>query len=132
MKTRIRNFGTVALLVAFSLIGTATFANNGNGDTPAAQLKYIGSVEHQPLFQLDLNGTKEEYYSISIKDQQGQVLYNEKVKAKTFTRTFRLDTDDLGDAKLTVEVRSYSSDKPEVFTINRETRFVEENSVSKL
>jgi hypothetical protein len=132
MKTKIRNFGTVALLLVFSLIGTAVFANNGNGDTPAAQLKYIGSVEHQPLFQLDLNGAKEEYYSISIKDQQGEILYNEKVKAKTLTRTFRLDTDDLGDAVLRVEVRSYNSSKPEVFTINRKTRFIEENSVSKL
>jgi hypothetical protein len=132
MKTKVRNFGAVALLVVFSLIGTAVFANNGNGDTPATQLKYIGSVEHQPLFQLNLDGSKEEYYYISIKDQQGQVLYNEKVKAKTFTRTFRLDTDDLGDAVLTVEVRSYNSNKPEVFTINRKTRFVEENSVSKL
>jgi hypothetical protein len=132
MKTKVRNFGAAALLVVFSLIGNAVFANNGNGDTPAAQLKYIGSIGHQPLFQLNLDGVKEAYYYISIKDQKGQELYSEKVKAKTFTRTFRLDTEDIGDAVLTVEVRSSGSNKPEVFTINRKTRFVEENSVSKL
>ena len=131
MKTKIKNYGTIALFVAFSFIATVALANNGNGDTPSVQLKYLGNINNQPVFQLDLNGSKEQNFSIAIKDQFGQILYSERVKAKTFTRNFRLDTDNLDDAILKVEVRD-GSKNPEVFTINRNTRFVEETSISKL
>jgi len=131
MKTKIKNYGTIALFVAFSFIATVALANNGNGDTPSVQLKYLGNINNQPVFQLDLNGPQEENFTIAIKDQYGEVLYSEKVKAKTFTRNFRLDTDDLEDAVLKVEVRD-GSKKADVFTINRNTRFVEETSISKL
>lgn len=132
MKTKIRNYGTVALFVALSLTTTAVMATGRQGEKPGAELKYIGNINDRPVFQLDLNGTQVENYSISIKDEYGEVLYNEKIKAKSLTRKFQLDTDELGDAILRVEVKSYNGSKPEVFKINRETHFVEENSVSKL
>ena len=131
MKTKIKNYGTIALFVAFSFIATVALANNGNGDTPAVQLKYLGNINNQPVFQLDLNGSKEQNFSIAIKDQFGEILYSERVKAKTFTRNFRLDTDNLDDAVLKVEVKD-GSKNPQVFTINRNSRFVEETSISKL
>ncbi len=131
MKTKIRNYGTIALFFAFSLVATVTLANDVKKDPPAAELRYIGILKNQPVFQLDLNSAKDEDFSISIKDQFGEVLYSERVKAKIFTRKFQLDTDNLGDAVLRVEVKS-GKNKPEVFTINRNTRLVDETSISKL
>lgn len=131
MKTTIRNYGTIALFFVFSLVATVTLANDEKKDPPAAELKYIGILKNQPVFQLDLNSADEKDFSISIKDQFGEVLYTEKVKAKTFTRKFQLDTDNLDDAVLRVEVKS-GKNKPEVFTINRSTRFIDETSISKL
>ena len=131
MKSKIKNYGTIALFVAFSLMATVSWANDGGNDTPAVSLKYIGLVQNQPMFQLDLNSVEETDFYVSIKDQDGRVIYNEKIKAKTFTRNFRLDTESLGDAILKVEVRD-GNKKPEVFTINRNTRYYEETSISKL
>lgn len=131
MKTNIKNYGTLALFVAFSLVATIATANDVKNDSTVAELKYVGLLKNQPIFQLDLNSIKEEYFNISIKDQHGDILYSEKVKTKMFTRTFRLDTDNLEDAILKVEVRS-GNKKPEVFTINRNTRYYEETSISKL
>src|SRR3954462_8257651 len=131
MKSKIRNYGTIALFVAFSFITTVSWANDGTNDTPAVSLKYVGLVQNQPTFQLDLNSVEETEFYVSIKDQHGRVIYNEKIKAKNFTRNFRLDTESLDDAILKVEVRS-GNNKPEVFTINRNTRYFEETSVSKL
>ena len=131
MKTKIKNYGTIALFAFFSFIGTATLANDETKDPPTAQLKYIGVLEKQPVFQLDLNGTEQQEFTISVRDQFNEILYTERVKAKTFTRKFLLDTDNLDGAVLKVEVRS-GRNKPEVFTINRSTRFVEETSVTKL
>ena len=131
MKSKIKNYGTIALFVAFSLMATVSWANDRGNDTPAVSLKYIGLVQNQPMFQLDLNSVEETDFYVSIKDQDGRVIYNEKIKAKTFTRNFRLDTESLDDAILKVEVRD-GNKKPEVFTINRNTRYYEETSISKL
>ena len=130
MKTTIRNYGTIALAVAFSFIETVSWATDGRNDTPVVSLKYIGVVQNQPMFQLDLNSVEETDFYVSIKDQYGQVFFSEKIKAKNFTRNFRLDTS-LDDAVLKVEVRD-GNKKPEVFTINRNTRYYEETSISKL
>jgi len=132
METKIKNYTTIALFFAFSLFTTAASAKGVQKDPPVAQLKYIGNVGDQPVFQLDLNTDKEDHFIISIKNQLGESIYSERVKAKTYTRKFRLDTESLTDEPLRVEVRSGSSKKPEVFTINRYARFVEETSVSKL
>jgi hypothetical protein len=131
MKSKIRNYGTIALFVAFSFMTTVSWANDGTNDTPAVSLKYVGLVQNQPTFQLDLNSVEETEFYVSIKDQHGRVIYNEKIKAKNFTRNFRLDTESLDDAILKVEVRD-GNKKPEVFTINRNTRYYEETSISKL
>jgi len=131
MKTKIKNYGTIALFVAFSFIATVSWATDGRNDTPAVSLKYLGVVQNQPMFQLDLNSTEETEFYVSIKDQYGQVFYTEKIKAKNFTRNFRLNTESFDDAVLKVEVRD-GNKKPEVFTINRNTRYYEETSISKL
>ena len=131
MKTKIRNYGTIALFIAFSLVATVTLANDEKKTPPAAELKYIGILKDQPVFQLDLNSVNEEDFTISIRDQFGEILYSERIKAKVYTRKFQLDTETLGDAILRVEVKS-GKNKPEVFTINRNTRFYEETSISKL
>jgi hypothetical protein len=131
MKTKIRNYGTIALALAFSFIATVSWATDGRNDTPAVSLKYLGVVQNQPMFQLDLNSTEETEFYVSIKDQYGQVFYTEKIKAKNFTRNFRLDTESFEDTVLKVEVRD-GNKKPEVFTINRNTRYYEETSISKL
>src|SRR6476659_5140836 len=130
MKTKIKNFGTIALVVALSFIATVSWATDGTKDTPVVALKYIGLVQNQPLFQLDLNSVEETDFYVSIKDQYGQVIYSEKIKAKNFTRNYRLNTS-VDDAILKVEVRE-GNKKPEVFTINRNTRYYEETSISKL
>ncbi|TMI88761.1 MAG: hypothetical protein E6H06_18775 [Bacteroidetes bacterium] len=132
MKTKIKNYGTIALFIAFGLLTTAASASGLEKDPPVAQLKYIGNIENQPVFQLDLNTAQEGYFLISIENKFGETLYSERIKAKVFTRKFRLDTETLSDDELRVEVRTSSNKKPEVFTINRNTRLVEEASVTKL
>jgi len=130
MKTKIKNFGTIALVVALSFTATVSWAFDGTKDTPVVSLKYVGLIQNQPTFQLDLNSVEETDFYVSIKDQYGQVIYSEKIKAKNFTRNYRLNTS-VDDAILKVEVRE-GNKKPEVFTINRNTRYYEETSISKL
>jgi len=131
MKTKIRNYGTVALFTAFSFFAVAVSAGERNAGGPSADLKYVGILKNNPVFQLDLTGTEVKDYTIAIKDVFGNVLYKESVTAKNFTRKFQLDTNEIDDEVLTVEVRAGKNGKAEVFTINRNTRVIEEPVITK-
>ena len=54
----------------------ATFAG-AKTDTPA-ELKFIGKIENQPVFELNLNNDASDVYYINIKDANYNVLYSEK------------------------------------------------------
>ena len=131
MKTKITNYGTMALFIAFSFMTTTILAGEKYSGSPSADLKYIGVVQNNPVFQLDLNSTEVKNYTIAIKDLDGNTLYKENVKAKNVSRKFALDVDYIDDEVLKVEVYADKNRKPEVFTIKRNTRFVEEATISK-
>jgi len=133
MKTSIKNRGIMAIaFVAFSLLfSTVALAHNGAGDTTPVEFKFIGNINNQPIFQLDMENVDNDEYTVTITDLDGTVLYSDKLKGKNISRKFRINTDEV-DGNLRVEVKAKKSDKAEVYVINSTQRFVQETSVSKL
>src|SRR5579862_887526 len=72
-------------------LSTATFAGV-KSDNPM-EFKFIGKLQDRPVFQLNLNNDEAEEYFIKVKDENHDVLYSEKVKAKNanFSRKYALD-----------------------------------------
>ena len=135
MKKRKFNYRSMvtALLVGFSLtISVSSIANGWSPEKSGTELKFIGSAEHGSLFQLNLNNTETDTYTISINDVYGNQLYSDRVKGINISKRFRLDSDELGDETLRVSVRSAKSNKVEVYEIKRSSRIVEEATVSRL
>src|SRR5450432_1591940 len=60
-------------------LSQATFAGLKTDDP--MELKFIGKVNNHPVFQLNLNNNEAGEYFISIKDENLNRLYAEKVKA---------------------------------------------------
>ena len=88
-----RNSGifTIALLALTLVFSTATFANNEDGKPAhATELKFIGNVENQPVFQLNLINTDEDEYTVTFRDEYGNVLYTDKFKGANLTKKFLL------------------------------------------
>jgi hypothetical protein len=134
MKKAMRNFGifSIALLALTLVFSTATFANDEDGKpSHATELKFIGNVENQPVFQLNLSNTDEDEYTVTFRDEYGNVLYTDKFKGSNVSRKFMLKSEDLADANLNVVVRSKKG-ATEVYTINRSHSYVEETVVNKL
>ena len=69
----------------------ATFAG-AKTDTPA-ELKFIGKIKNQPVFELNLNNDASDEYYINIKDANYNVLYSEKIKGENLSRKYQLDVD---------------------------------------
>ena len=100
------------------------------------ELKFIGKVESLPVFQLNL--INNEKYFITVKDENSNLLYSEKVVVKqpNFSRKYQLDID---EADLTepgfgirVEVTSAKTNKKQIFKISANTTVIENILVAKL
>ncbi|WP_315820997.1 hypothetical protein [Paraflavitalea speifideaquila] len=109
MKIKMRNFGmmlmaVIALTLAFS---NNTLANGEkNPKSSSIELKFIGEYESQPVFQLNLNNVEEDEFSITFRDEFGNVLYSGKVKGSNISKKFMLNTEEIGDHVLHVEVKA--------------------------
>jgi len=112
----------------------ATFAGTKTGDP--AELKFIGKIKNQPVFQLSLNNNAADEYYINIKDADYNVLYSEKIKGENLSRKYQLDIDasELNDPEfgVRVEVTSVKTHKTEVYKISSKTSVTENIVVAKL
>jgi hypothetical protein len=123
-------------LFTFCIMGltNATFAGIKT-DNPV-ELKFIGKIKNQPVFQLNLNNDEADVYYINIKDANYNVLYSEKIKGENLSRKYQLDIDEseLSTAGfgVRVEVTSAKTHKTEVYKISSQTSVTENIVVAKL
>jgi hypothetical protein len=134
MKTDSRNFGKLAIVaLAFTLaFSTPTMANDGEKGDHKTELKFIGNMENQPVFELNLANKEEDEYTVIFRDQNGNVLYSDKFKGAGLTKKFLLKSDEFGDEVLNVIVKSKLGNTTDVYTINRSHSYVEETQVNKV
>jgi hypothetical protein len=140
MKALFINFRTVvmALVAVFTLSVAPAFANGGNGKDKKekniipVELKYIGQLNDQPLFELAFSNEEESEFTVIIRDEYGTVLYKDNVKGSSFSKKFLLNTEELGTVSLKFEVYGKKTDKTATFQIDRSSRTVENLVVNKL
>ena len=132
MKNVTKNLSIVALLVAFTLATTASFAST-KPENPATastiELKFIGKHENQPIFELNLANAEADEFTIIIRDEYGNLLYNGKAKGTNITRKFMLN-DEIGDTNLFVEVRAKKNSKTETYKISKSYSYTDEPVIS--
>ena len=121
----------MSLFFVLSLSLTAS-ATDDDKKTSSIEVKLISNVDESPVFQLDLNNKEVEEFYVTIKDNLGNTLYADKVKGTQITRKFKLNPEGMNDESIRIEVRSKKTNKSEVYTINRSSKFVQETVVSKL
>src|SRR6476660_5320947 len=96
-------------LVAIMILGILpTFAQGKPGDeTTPVSIRYIGNFNEQPMFQIEFDNQNQEFFNVSIRDEEGNVLFFEKSKDKKFSRRFQL-AKDVNNVKLTFTLKSES------------------------
>lgn len=134
MKT-IMNY-TRILVIAAVAVFTLSFANPvlaNDGKNPAqTELKYIGEIKSQPVFELTFNTEDENEFVVVIRDEYKNVLHKEYIKAGTVSKKYMI-TNELADLDLlSFEVTGRKSDKTVVFQINKNARFVQDVVVNKV
>ena len=124
----------IALITVFTVAASVTTANAGNFRYLPIELKLVGNINDQPVFQLSHVGTPgvQDEFTVVIRDENGSSLYRENIKGEGFSKKFLLNKDEIGDGKLRFEITSKKTSKTVVYEVNRNTREVEDLVISKL
>lgn len=130
MKTLLIN--TRILAIAFASVFAVAFTSPvlaAEKDPAPVELKYLGQLRNQPLFELTFNNEENTEFLVVIRDEFRNVLYKETVKAGVTSRKYALNTDDLGDISIQFEITGKQTDKTIVYEVNKNSRFVEDMTV---
>jgi hypothetical protein len=96
------------------------------------EIKYIGTVQNKLVFQVDLQGTPDNAMFVSIKDDEGYVLFTEKIKNNKFSRKFAFDKEEFEGKKLSFVIYDTSATTAQTFEVSRNLRFVEDVVITRL
>jgi hypothetical protein len=133
MKKAMRTYGFLIALIALTVGFTnTTLANDEGKNNHITELKFIGNMENQPVFQLNLGNDEDDEITVTFRDEVGNILYTDKFKGANITKKFMLKSEDFGDAALHVTVKSRKNNSTELYTISRSHTYVEETVVNKI
>lgn len=119
----------VALLMNLS---TASAQSITNEDEPSVTVKYTGLVEEKAQFQFDFANDSEQAYLLIIQEEDGTVLYKEKIDRKAFTKKFLWDNGNINSTKLLFSVTGLKSKKTQAFEVNTAFRTIQDVVINKL
>jgi len=122
----------MAFFTAFSVASVPAMAGDSHKPIPV-EMKFMGYIKNQLLFKLNFAGTAENNeFTIIIRDDQNNTLYRENIKGESFSKSFLLNSDEIGDDKLQFEIISKKTKESVVYEVNRNIRVAEEMTVSEL
>ena len=95
------------------------------------EMKFVGNVENQPVFELIFTCTEENEFTIVVRDEFNYELYRDNIKAGHVTKKFLLNTEELGDAAIQFEITDKKSNETVIFEVNKKQSFIEDVVISK-
>lgn len=125
VKRSVLSLGLSTILLA----GAASAQSSANPD-PA--VKYIGSIDGQPLFKVQLNNQTGDVYHLTIKDDEGTVLYAERFNDKQFSKSFKFDNAERSNVKLTFILEGNKTVQSKEFKVNSSTQVLDNVVVTTL
>lgn len=135
MKKIFRNNNIIAIVfLTFLAVAIAPIASASEiKPTVPAQLIFVGNVKDQPLFKLTVTGNETQNdFIVNVTDEAGLTLYKENFKRESFTKKFLLNTEELGENKIRVEVFCKNTKQSVTYQLNLTSRFVQDLAITKL
>jgi len=121
----------IALATIFSVAFLSpAFAIDDKKAIPV-DLKFIGNIENQPVFELAFTNADESEYTVIVRDEYNTVLYRDNVKGNA-TKKFMLNIEDLGNTGVQFEITGKKTDKTVIYEVNKKSRFIEDVVINKM
>ena len=108
-------------------------AMDKKSDPPAVEIKYLGFLDKNPVFEIIFNNVQVDNYFITIRDEASTTLYSEKISGKSISRRYRIDTEEIiPEGGLRFEIRVGSTNKTEVYVAGTTESITREMAVNKI
>jgi len=127
-----------AIIFGLMAIISTSFSNpvsamDKKSDPPGVEIRYLGFVNKNPVFEITTNNVQADNFFITIRDEAGTVLFSEKLSGKSLSRRYRIDTEEeIAQGGLRFEVRSVNSKKTAVYTAGISENITREMAVTKI
>jgi hypothetical protein len=126
----------VALVAVLVLNAGIAKANNEKPksveDRIPVEVKYVGSLNQQPVLEISLDNANAEDLSVTLKDMDGNVLYSGNFNEKKISKKFQFDNQGSDNIQIKLTISSKKKSYTEVFQVNRSRQVVENVVISKL
>ena len=122
-----------AAILCVLFVSAQSFTNDKKvQELSPVSVKFIGDNELLPVVQVDVdNVTGEELY-FTLKDENGSIVYNEKISDKKYSKKFQFSDSEAGKLNFSVVLTGKNSRKSDIFRISNVTNVVENIVVTKL
>ena len=100
--------------------------------SPEPLVKYIGTLDGQPIFRVQIDNQPGTIYHLTIKDDEGTVLYAEKIKDKQFSKSFKFDNAARDNVKLTFTLQGNKNTQSKEFKVNTTSKVLDNVVVTTL
>ena len=129
----IKMFLTAVLALAFISVANTASAEgkDGNDTAKKASVTYLGTVNSQPIFQVNIENESADDITISLENTDGDVLYKKNTLDTKFTQKIQLQTTDT-NIELNLIVYSKKTKKSQVYYINKMTKVVDDMAVTEV
>lgn len=122
----------IALLASLLMTGIASNAQTAASENPVGEvvIKHQGSIGNKEYFSVKVPNESGDKFSIKVKDEEGNVIFNDIFNIKNFERSFQFEK--LADkSKLTFIIRTLKDNKEQVFEINSKVFTIEQVEITK-
>lgn len=104
---------------------------NPNGSASTAEVKYIGTNEGDPLFNVLYNNSTGAKFTVKVLDNEGHQLFQGVYTDRKFDKKFKI-ADAASYGKLTFVIRNFQDNSVQSFEINSNSRMVEDVEVKEV
>jgi hypothetical protein len=121
-------------LAGFLLVGSASAKSPNDSITKEKEpaVYYIGTLDGQPVFRVHFDNQENAVYSLSILDEDGSLLYSEKIKGKAFSKSFKFERTDRQNTKLRFVLAGNKGNKTQVFQVDNNIQVINDVVVTRL
>ena len=127
-----------AIIIAMMALISTSFSNplsamDKKTDPPGVEIKYLGFLDKNPVFEIIFNNGQVDNYFITIRDEAGTTLHSEKISGKSVSRRYRINTEEvIPEGGLRFEIRVGSTNKTEVYVAGITESVTREMAVNKI
>ena len=108
----------IAFFTAFSVASVSATDKDSHKTIPV-EMKFMGYIKNQLLFKLNFAGTPEHNeFTIIIRDDQKNMLYRDNIKGEIFSKSFLLNSEEIGDDSLQFEIINKKTKESVVYEVN--------------